>query len=107
MKKSTEDIALPFESLAFAAKWKEWLQYRSQRKLPKYVPLGLQKTFTKLKRDSGGIEDVAMQMIEQSMEMNYQGLFPLKNQTNGVGKGNTADRKPGTSEARISRAKDW
>lgn len=102
---------MPFESPEFAVAWGEWMQYRKERKLPKYVPRGLKLLFKKLIRESCDDVKTAIAMLEQSMENNYQGIFPIKNQLNGLTKGNTAgsgkNGKPGTSEARIARAKEW
>lgn len=111
MSQNAEEIKLPFESSAFAIAWNEWTEYRKERKLPKYVPRGLKMTFKKLVRESDNNEDTAIAMIEQSMEQNYQGIFPLKTQNNGIAKTSTAGvnktGRPGTSEARIARAKEW
>lgn len=80
----TNEIPLPFpESPEFASKWDEWIIYRKQRRLPQYVPIGLKGTFTKLKRISGDDVQTAIAIIQQSMDDNYQGLFPLKKQFNG------------------------
>jgi len=73
-------VEKPFKSSNFDSKWQEWLDYRKQRKLPKYVPSGLKKTFSHLAQLSGGNELVAIQIIEQSMANGWQGLFNLKNQ---------------------------
>lgn len=81
----TNQVPLPFpNSPEFAAKWELWLKYRKERKLPKYVPTGLKGTFTKLKRISGDDVQTAIAIIQQSMDDNYQGLFPLKQQFNGA-----------------------
>jgi hypothetical protein len=74
---------LPFKTEQFESAWNEWLEYRKERRLPKYVPKGLQKTFAGLIRISENNESVAIAILNQSMELNYQGLFPLKNVTNG------------------------
>lgn len=74
-----EEIKLPFEGQAFSTAWNEWIQYRKEKKIPKYVPTGLKKTFTNLIKISGNNESVAIEIINQSMEQNYQGLFPIKN----------------------------
>lgn len=111
MDQKTEEVKLPFESPAFALAWQEWVEYRKEKKIARYVPRGLKMTFKKLVRESGGDEAVAIDMIENSMEQNYQGIYPRKNEQNGIAKGNTAgsgkNGKPGTSEARIARAKEW
>lgn len=80
-------MELPFKSPEFGQAWEEWIQYRNERKLPKYVPTGLKRTFSMLVRISGNNEQIAISIINQSIELNYQGLFPLKNiQQNASGK---------------------
>ncbi|MFT3679461.1 MAG: hypothetical protein QM791_04260 [Ferruginibacter sp.] len=85
-----ENQDLPFGE-AFKISWDEWLEYRKERKLPKYVSAGLKKTFTMLKRISNNDERTAIGIINQSIENNYQGLFPLKNVSNG----NSSSKKSG------------
>lgn len=78
-KKDPEnEIELPFEGESFKAAWDEWLRYRGERRLPKYVPTGLKKTFTNLLNISGNNVTTAIQIINQSIENNWQGLFPVK-----------------------------
>lgn len=102
-------MELPFNDPEFEKTWNEWLQYRKERKLPKYVPKGLQKTFTRLKNISGNDPQIAIKIINQSMEQNYQGLFPLSNNNGAVNQQTTskAGVKQGTSAARIAAAKNY
>ena len=76
-------IALPFAE-KFAATWAEWLEYRKQKRLPKYVDVGLKRTFSMIVKLSNGNEDIAVAMIEQSMAENWQGIFQLKNNNNAT-----------------------
>jgi hypothetical protein len=78
MKKNIEPVQLPFGE-QFEAMWKEWMTYRGERRLPAYKPTGLKRTFAGIVRDSGGSEEVACKMLEQSIEKNWQGIFKLKN----------------------------
>lgn len=96
---------LPFFEPEFAEKWSEWLQYRRERKLPTYKPIGLKKTFTMLVRESGGNVIEAMDMLEYSMENNYQGIF--KRKIYAINRGNNEIPKLGTSAARIEALKKW
>jgi hypothetical protein len=78
-KKNTHVLPeLPFKSDAFAEAWEEWLLYRRERRLPAYKPVGLKRTFNMLIRDSDNNEETAIAMLGQSIEQNYQGIFPLK-----------------------------
>jgi hypothetical protein len=77
-------VQIPFDHHdGFIQKWQEWLQYRKERRLAAYTPTGLKATFTKLKRISNDDPGVAMQIIDQSLENSWQGLFELKPITNG------------------------
>lgn len=99
------NIEFPFKDPDFLKAWEEWEQYRKERKIARYVPTGLKKTFTHLKNISGDDKNTAIKIIHQSMEQNYAGLFPLKHQ-NGSHQSTSAS-KPGTSEARLAAAKDF
>jgi hypothetical protein len=84
-KKSPKEngVQLPFNETAFTDKWAEWLQYRKERRLATYTVTGIKRTFTKLLEDSGGNVLTAIAIIDQSLALSYQGLFPLKQQYNG------------------------
>jgi hypothetical protein len=76
-------VQLPFNDENFISKWQEWLEYRKERRLASYVPVGLKKTFTKLLNDSQNDPVIAMQIIDHAIANNWQGLHPLKPITNG------------------------
>jgi hypothetical protein len=97
MISSKKEAELPFNSLEFINAWQDWTQYRRERKLPKYVPTGLKRTFTKLFKDSGGNEKTAIEMIEYSMSQNYQGIFKQSNNAS------SKNGKPGFTES----ARKW
>jgi hypothetical protein len=88
-------VQIPFQEEAFLEKWQEWLTYRKERRLAAYVPTGLKKTFTKLVNDSQNDYHVAMQIIDQAMGNNWQGLHPLKQDFNGkINQRNTQKSTP-------------
>lgn len=58
----------------FALKWTEWLYYRSELKKPYKTTIGVTKALNKLGAMS---EKEAISMINNSMEQEYQGLFPV------------------------------
>lgn len=82
-KRKDNGVQLPWMEQEFLDKWQDWLQYRKERRLANYVPTGLKMTFTKLIKDSGNDYKVAIQMINQSLEKGWQGLFPVKQEANG------------------------
>lgn len=98
-----DEIECPFSNDAdFLTKWKEWLQYRKERRLPNYVPTGLKRTFEKLVGESGNNSKVAIQMIDQSIGNNWQGIFALKNVRNGTKSTVNDDKLKATITAHIN-----
>lgn len=55
-----------------------WLAYKKE-KAQSYKPTGFKTFYKKLCELSGNNPQVAMAIIEQSMQNNYAGIFPLKN----------------------------
>lgn len=58
-----------------------WLQYKKE-KGQSYKPTGFKTFYKKLCELSGNNPQVAMAIIEQSMQNNYAGIFPLRNNNN-------------------------
>jgi hypothetical protein len=105
-------VQLPFTEQTFIDKWQEWLLYRKERKLANYVPRGLKGTFTMLKNISANNPETAIAIIQQSMDNNYQGLFPLKtlnNVTTNIQPNSNGGKQNGggTSTNRIETLKNW
>ena len=60
-----------------------WLQYKKE-KGQSYKPTGFKTFYKKLCELSGNNPQVAMAIIEQSMQNNYAGIFPLRNNNNNI-----------------------
>jgi hypothetical protein len=103
-QKALFDTHLPFGPL-FAQKWAEWLQYRTERKLAKYRPMGLKMALKRIVRESNDTETIAIDMLDYSMEMNYQGIFKRKYATHQ--RTNETKHRVGTSDARIDALQKW
>lgn len=58
-----------------------WLAYKKE-KAQSYKPTGFKTFYKKLCELSGNNPQVAMAIIEQSMQNNYAGIFPLRNNNN-------------------------
>ena len=58
-----------------------WLQYKKE-KGQSYKPTGFKTFYKKLCEFSNNNPQVAMAIIEQSMQNNYAGIFPLRNNNN-------------------------
>jgi hypothetical protein len=97
-------VQMPFDNnLDFINKWQDWLEYRKERRLAAYVPRGLKGTFANLVNISGNDPKVAMQIIQRSMDNNWQGLFALpQNYSNG--QGNINNGQPKFSDDKLKEA---
>jgi len=60
-----------------ASVWMEWLAEKKERK-EKYTSRGMRASFTRLMNLSHGNENVAIQIIQQSIENGWKGFFPIK-----------------------------
>ena len=58
-----------------------WLAYKKE-KAQSYKPTGFKTFYKNLCELSGNNPQVAMAIIEQSMQNNYAGIFPLRNNNN-------------------------
>ena len=58
-----------------------WLAYKKE-KAQSYKPTGFKTFYKKLCELSGNNPQTAMAIIEQSMQNNYAGIFPLRNNNN-------------------------
>jgi uncharacterized protein YdaU (DUF1376 family) len=109
--KDTEGIPLPFKSPNFASMWSEWLQHRKEARIKNYTPTGLRRLFKWLVETSGGDEQVAIQIIDQSLTKGWQGLFELKTLPNATNIPNTSagnkQANGNSSSARISSIKNF
>lgn len=107
--KDTENIPLPFKGADFASIWAEWLQYRKEARIKNYTPTGLKRLFKWLSDTSNGDEQVAIQIIDQSLTKGWQGLFELKTLPNATNISNTpaGDKAGSVSRERIKAAKNF
>jgi hypothetical protein len=56
---------------AFRQAWAEWLEYRKERRLPKYTGIGLKKQFARL---SGWGVEASVAAIDLAIAQNWQGI---------------------------------
>lgn len=62
-----------------------WLAYKKE-KAQSYKPTGFKTFYKKLCELSNNNPQIAMAIIEQSMQNNYAGIFPLRNNNNNYGR---------------------
>lgn len=83
-KKGALDLSIVSEEMKDAVE--TWLAYKKE-KGQTYKPMGFKTFYKRLCELSGGNPHIAMQIVENSMQNNYAGIFPLNNnhqpQTNG------------------------
>lgn len=73
------DIKYPFESLEFIDQWDRWLRYKKDEHRFTFKTTDSHQTaLNTLFKDSGGREEVAREMINNSIGNGYKGLFKLK-----------------------------
>ena len=90
-KKSELDMSIVAPEMRKAVD--TWIAYKKERH-ESYKPTGFKTFYKKLCELSGNNPQVAMAIIEQSMQNNYAGIFPLRNDnnTNGYGKETITDK---------------
>ncbi len=60
--------------------WKKWREYRKEQFRITYKPIGEKAAIGKLMRISQGCHEVQEQIIQQSIENGWKGIFDLKDQ---------------------------
>ena len=83
-KKGALDLSIVSEEMKNAVE--TWLAYKKE-KGQTYKPMGFKTFYKRLCELSGCNPHIAMQIVENSMQNNYAGIFPISNnhqsQTNG------------------------
>jgi len=70
---------LPFNTIEFAEAWQDWLEYKEiEHKFNYKSKHSMKAALKKLHRLSGGKEDKAIAIIEESMANGWKGFFNLK-----------------------------
>ena len=104
--KAFGELYYPFESLKFLEAFNLWVKYMSQTKKPIKGQIAAQAQLKKISELSKLNEELAIKIIMQSIENNWQGLFELKNNNNGTNQNNgrtVADRLRDTYSEKIRK----
>lgn len=81
-------------------KWDEWKKYRTKEKKQRgYTQEGEERAIKRLHRLSNQDEGIAIEILDQAMELQWIGFFELKN--NNAKSITTNNGKPGISQARF------
>jgi hypothetical protein len=84
-KNPTPDSAtpLPFASPEFAENWQRWKNFRKESHRFKYGEVGEKSALSELHTLSGGNEQKALAIIEQSIAKSWKGFYAMKNEPTG------------------------
>jgi len=78
-----QKVALPFNG-KFSGKWKDWKEYKSKEHRFKFKSEKSEEaSLRSLVKLSNNREEIAIEIIEQSMAHGWAGFFELKNNLNG------------------------
>lgn len=93
----------------FMPAWEEWKTYKKVQHKFTYTPVGEKAAMKRLVRLSGGVESVAIEMLEEAAGNGWKGFFELKTSPNAANITNpAAGSKAGSvSRARIQAAKNF
>ena len=81
-KVQRDDWDLSFATASFQPVLYEWICYRKEIKKSFKSIKSIQAAYKQLYELSDGSPVTAMKIVEQSIASSWQGLFPLKNETN-------------------------
>lgn len=84
MKRKVLDLS--FVECAFSEPFTVWLSYKEEIKDNYKTQRGVELAYKKLKKLSNANPDKAMQIVEESIERGWKGLFPLKDERNSFGR---------------------
>ena len=74
------ELVFPFDSNEFLETWNLWKNYRQEIKKPIKGIISEQSQLQKLSKISNGDQQTAIEIINQSISNNWQGLFEIKKQ---------------------------
>lgn len=78
----TKGVVYPFDTPEFYEAWTLWLQYRKENRWTIKGIISEQAQLKKLSRLANGDPLAAVDVINQSIENNWRGLFALKTSSN-------------------------
>jgi hypothetical protein len=77
---NNNELVFPFDSNEFLETWNLWKNYRKEIKKPIKGIISEQSQLQKLSKISKGDQQTAIEIINQSISNNWQGLFEIKKQ---------------------------
>jgi len=100
-----------YTSQEFKTAWQEWKNHKQEKHGSPYTSTSEEKALSMLFKKSHGIEDLAIQSIDYSIENNWAAIY-IKTDYNGKssvnGSNSAASGKArGTSSDRMEAASNW
>jgi hypothetical protein len=92
-KKKKDFLIFPFDSKEFLHTWSLWVEYRKEKKNPIKGEISAQAQLKKISKLANGSEENAINIITQSIENNWTGLFELKTNNNAKNNGGNNDTR--------------
>lgn len=98
-----------FNSENFKSAWQDWKKHKQESLGRPYTQTAEERALSVLFQQSHGIEDLAIQSINESIDNNWAKIYIVKNYTNGNGKinGSTSSNPKGTSTDRVEALRNW
>ena len=75
-----------FSSTAFKEAWSTWKKHKQEKHGSPYTPTSEERALSMLFQQSHGVEDLAIQSIDESISNNWAKIYIVKNYNNGTGK---------------------
>jgi hypothetical protein len=86
------EIQYPWDTEQFMTAWETWKLHRKQTFKLKYNPIGEQAALTQLANLADGDEEIALQILRQTIANGWRGFFPLKNDQKPNAKGYSKEK---------------
>jgi len=103
--KDKNGVSHPF-SEQFTKQWEYWKAYKKEQFKFTYKPIGEEAALYHLHQLSGGVEETAIAIINQSIAEGWKGLFPLKNQFKPNGQQSSYSNSK-LQESILAHAANW
>ena len=84
-----------FNSDQFIEAWQTWKKHKQERLGSPYTQTAEERALSVLFQQSHGIEDLAIQSIDESISNNWAKIYIIKNYNNGTGQGNQNNGQAG------------
>lgn len=100
-KGKSKEIDLSFLADSFLKEtFERFLAYRKEIKKPYKSQMAVEQAFKKLTKLSGGVLEKAENVVNQTIENQWEGLFPLKEENRGI-------KQPKTMAELYAEATNW